>query len=496
MKKVLLCMLGAMALSGCAATGNGQSPFSNLTSGIGEAFKSESDSTKFSNHISAGQVDQALTLALEEADFDEEKGTLDDQLWAMQVATIYRMQGDYSRSNQFFDLIEDVMYAEDTENVVESTGETITSSLTNDTYLDYEQAVYDSIMVNTYKAMNFTATSDMENARVEWNRSDDRQRRAADFFAARINEKKEAQEKAAEEEKAKAAEESEKTENGAGEQSEESIDKSLSEAEKILAQEGIDMSGWSAYEGYINPFSTFMHGLFFMLTAQDTADVGKAVDSFTRVSGITNTAVANETLSLAQNILSGETQLKNVKNTWVIFEEGEMAKLDEFRIDLPVFLVSSNVNYVGMALPKLVEQPDHFGGFLVNGVSSEVVADMDKIIKAEFKEEFPMILTREITRTIVKTVAQKQVNDNNAYLGFAAGILQAATTEADTRTWSTLPKSFQGLMLENGGQTSIQIDSAGFAQPLSVDIDPNKNNIVYVKAINPVIAPSVEVISL
>lgn len=489
MKKVLICILGAMAISGCASTGNGSSPLSSLTSGIGGAFKSDSDSVKFSKHIAAGSVDNALTLALEEAEYDAEKKVLDDQLWGMQAAAIYRMQGDYVQSNQFFDLIEDIMYSEDTENVVESAGESIASSLTNDTYMDYEQAVYDSIMVNTYKAINFTALGDHANARVEWNRADDRQRRAADFFAERINEKKDAQAQAAEEEQ-------EKLESEENNQSEDNVEKSLSEAEKILAKEGIDMSEWSAYEGYINPFSTFMHGLFFMLTAQDSADLGKAVDSFKRVAGITNSTVANETQALAEQVQSGDAHLGGINKTWVIFESGEMAKLDEFRIDLPVFLVSSNVNYVGMALPKLVEQPDYFNGFTVNGVPSEVVADMDKIIKAEFKEEFPLILTREITRTIVKTVAQKQVNDSNAYLGFATGLLQAATTEADTRTWSILPKSFQAVMLDNDGQSSISIDSAGLVQPVMVDIDPTKNNIVYVKAINSNIAPSIEVISL
>lgn len=489
MKKVILCMMGAMALSGCASTGNGSSPFSSLTSGIGGAFKTDSDSAKFSQHIAAGNVNEALTLALDEAEYDAEKSLLDDQLWGMQAAAIYRMQGDYVQSNQFFDLIEDIMYGEDTENMVESAGESIASSLTNDTFLDYEQSVYDSIMVNTYKAINFTALGDHANARVEWNRSDDRQRRAADFFAERINEKKDAQAKAAEEEKEKLESEGDKS-------SDDNVDKSLSEAEKILAKEGIDMSEWSAYDGYINPFSTFMHGLFFMLTAQDSADLGKAVDSFKRVSGITNTAVAANTQALAEQVQSGDVNLNSINKTWVIFEAGEMAKLDEFRIDLPVFLVSSNVNYVGMALPKLVDQPDYFNGFMVNGVSSEVVADMDKIIKAEFKEEFPLILTREITRTIVKTVAQKQVNDSNAYLGFATGILQAATTEADTRTWSILPKSFQALMVENDGQSTLSIDSAGLSQPLSVEIDPTKNNIVYVKAINRNIAPRIEVISL
>jgi hypothetical protein len=239
-----------------------------------------------------------------------------------------------------------------------------------------------------------------------------------------------------------------------------------------------------------------MHGLFFMLNAQDNSDLNKAIDSFKRVSEITQTNVASNTLSLAEDILRGNKSVSNLSNVWVVFENGEMAKKEEFRIDLPVFIASENVNYAGVALPKIKENTDYFSFLSVNGQRSEIVADMDRIFKAEFKEEWPIILTREITRSVIKTVVQKQVNDKNIWLGMAAGALQAVTTQADTRTWSTLPKNFQALMLENDGSGQLVIESPGFAQALTVDIDPTKKNIVYVKAINQSLTPAVEVISI
>ena len=406
MKKVALLSLATIFIAGCSATGS-ESPMASLTNTL----TPDSSISKFDVILSGGNVAEAQQLSFDEADYDEDDNSLDDQFWGMQTASLYRFNKDFEESNRYFDLIEDVMYQEDTEGTLTSVSETITSSLTNDTFLDYEQSVYDSIMVNTYKALNFTAMGDLENARVEWNRSDDRQRRAAEFFAERINEKREQQEKEAEEE----LQENE----GAGDVK---IDKSMSKANELLADQNIDMSDWTAYD--------------------------------------------------------------------------ERARKEEFRIDLPVFIASENVNYAGIALPKIEERQDYFNHISINGKSSEVVADMDKIIKAEFKEEWPLILTREITRSVIKTVVQKQINDKNMWLGIAAGVLQGVTTQADTRTWRVLPKNFQALMLENDGSGQLVINSPGLSQSLKVDVDPSKKNIVYIKAINQSLTPSVDVISI
>ena len=177
MNKNIVLLAGAVTLSGCVATG-GQLSLDSITNSLDEQLRPETTMEKFDTKLTQGNMAEATKIAIDEAEYDAEKNTLDDQLWGMQTASIYRLQRDYESSNKYFDSIEDVMYQEDTEGVIETAGETIVSTLTNDSYLDYEQSVYDSIMVNTYKALNFTATGDFNNARIEWNRSDDRQRRS------------------------------------------------------------------------------------------------------------------------------------------------------------------------------------------------------------------------------------------------------------------------------------------------------------------------------
>ena len=67
--------------------------------------------------------------------------------------------------------------------------ETIDSAaaiVTNDNIVPYVGEEYDGIMVNTYKALNFMALGKEDDARVEFNRAIERQRRAADKFAQDI----------------------------------------------------------------------------------------------------------------------------------------------------------------------------------------------------------------------------------------------------------------------------------------------------------------------
>src|SRR3546814_2844605 len=59
--------------------------------------------------------------------------------------------------------------------------------LVNDNVMPYSPAVYDTVMLNTYKALNFWQQGDYDNARIEWNRTDDRQRRASEHFESEID---------------------------------------------------------------------------------------------------------------------------------------------------------------------------------------------------------------------------------------------------------------------------------------------------------------------
>ena len=437
---------------------------------------------QFEQDMTSGATGVATDLAIKKAKVNPENGQAQNLLWSLEAGALLRMQKGYEQSNAFFDDAELLMKAEDTESIVEKGVDGLGAMAVNDTMMDYEQTHYDGIMANTYKAINFMFADDQADARVEWNRVDDRQRRAKDAFAKKIASLKEEQAKKAEEQK----------------KAKKNTDKSLAEAEKLLQSEGVDLSEWEPYKDYVNPFSTYMHGLFFMVNATGNSDLNKAYDSFKRAAGMTNNPTVKNDLALADSLRRGKQSLKSVEPTvWVVFENGLGPKKEEIRIDLPVYVASNNLVYTGMALPKLVERGQAYPSLNVDGTKTTVLSEMDRIVQAEFKAEFPYILTREVARTVWKTIAQKQLNDQSPMAGLVAAVAQAATTGADLRLWNSLPKEFQLAKMTKPKDGELTITGEGMAEPLHVELDKNAQfNIVYIRAVSPLVAPAVDVLSI
>src|SRR5699024_3325774 len=60
------------------------------------------------------------------------------------------------------------------------------SVMVNDSERDYKALMSEAVLVNTYKGLAFLAEGNNEYARVEFNRADDRTRRAVDYFHKEI----------------------------------------------------------------------------------------------------------------------------------------------------------------------------------------------------------------------------------------------------------------------------------------------------------------------
>ena len=436
----------------------------------------------YEQNLSSGLMGAATALAVKQADVNPENGQAQDLLWSLEAGALLRMQKGYDQSNIFFDDAEALMKSEDTESISDKGVDALGAILLNDSAMDYEQTHYDGIMANTYKAMNFMFSGDLADARVEWNRVDDRQRRAAESFAKKIEKlNKELTKKAAEQKEAK-----------------KQTEQSLLAAQKLVKAQGIDFSEWQAYHDYVNPFSTYMHGLFFMVNARGNSDINRAYESLRRVEGMTDNQTVKADMALANNLRLGKQSLKNVEPTvWVVFENGLGPKKEEVRIDLPVYIASNNVKYTGMALPKLVKRKQAYPALDIDGTKTTVLSEMDRVVQAEFKAEFPYILSREVFRAVWKTVAQKQMNDESEMAGLIASIAQAATTSADLRLWNSLPKDFQLARINKPKDNELTITGVGMAEPLNVKLDPKSQfSIVYIRAVSPNVSPAIDVMNI
>jgi hypothetical protein len=140
----------------------------------------------------------------------------------------------------------------------------------------------------------------------------------------------------------------------------------------------------------------------------------------------------------------------------VIFETGAAPTRTEVRIDVPTFLVTSKLAYIGAAFPKLQFHDDYAPALTITSagqtLSTASLASMDSIVASEFRNEWPTVVTKTLitaaTKAIAQAAVQKQLDDHVGGLGGLIGTIamtavNAGTTIADTRTWTTLPKEFQ-----------------------------------------------------
>jgi hypothetical protein len=366
-------------------------------------------------------------------------------------------------------------------------GAEVGAALTNQANLPYRGRAYDKVMMNTYKAVSYLALGDKDKARVELNRSLQRQRDAVAANEKRI-----------------AALQNETEMAKRGELKDESGKSAAYDSDRALndpktgpgLQAALDASlaPMKPYGDYVNPFSVFLDGLFFTVLGEGGSDLERGRKSFERVAAmVPENSFVRADLDAATRAAEGQAP-EGV--TYVIFETGTAAARDQVRVDIPTFLVSSRVPYVGAAFPKLKFNESYIPSLGVTAgdqtVTTSTVASMDSVIANDFKNEWPAIVTKTIittaTKAIVAAVVQKAAEDRGGmWAGLAAGLIMgginSATNIADTRTWTSLPKEFQYARVATPASREIVIDAAGTQK--TVVLEPGAVNVVYVKSASP-----------
>jgi hypothetical protein len=305
--------------------------------------------------------------------------------------------------------------------------------MSNQQNLPYRGKPVDKIMLHTYKALNYLALGDIEKARPDVISAYQCQQDAVDANARRIEKAKE------EEKQAKDKDKVEKAKN----------DPKVSQA---LAGATKELEGFKFYADYVNPFTVYLDGLYFLHAGSGNSDLEHASKSFARLGEVCgeNRYVQADIVTIS-NAFNGQ---QPGGCTYVVFETGQGASLDQIRIDIPI--VVTKVSYVGTAFPKLELHNGQAPNMKIKTSDGEFVteplANMDAIVGLDFKNEFPTIITKTIISTVTKAVATYAANKaaenaGGSIAGWASQIGTAvyglAVNIADTRSWTTLPKEIQ-----------------------------------------------------
>jgi len=398
----------------------------------------------------------------------------EDLLWALQLGTVERIRKNYPQSTEYFDKAEQMLKFYDERSEI---GDAIGSTIASDNVVPYKGEEYDGIMVNTYKALNFMVEGKLDLARVEFNRALDRQRRAKEKFIKEIHKlQSELQQKQQQNKFTKANVENPKT-------------------HQLLTQKYPNLYNFEAYPDFVNPFATYLAGVYFNLVG----DHSKAVDLLKESYGMVKDNVyLAEDLRVTEEILDGKSRLKDT--IWLIFENGLGPVKEEFRLDIPLFHATNKVKYVGLALPKLEFRNRACPHLIVEAdckvYQTRLVSDMDRVIQTEFSKDYAGILTRAIISATLKVAAQyalaEQDSDTASIASAFMAVYSFASTAADVRIWTSLPKDFQVARFAKPKDGKLKITRPG-SIPVNIDIPHCNNAVIYVKITTDLAEPVYEV---
>ncbi len=439
--------------------------------------------------VAKGLFKEAAKVSEEEID-TADRTQRNNLLWTLNAGLAHRFSHDNNASIKAFDESEWLIKQYREQLLDADIGQGSASILVNDTTRPYIGTQYDGVMANIYKAIDYLAMGDRESARVEFNRAVDRQRRAKAFYATLIERNREAVEQ-----------EQHRDNKGVN------TDASMPAAEKVLHDKYPSLYSFEAYPDFINPMVSYLTGIF----ALSEGDNQKAFGLLKEAYGMNqdNSYIAAD-LAYVDSRLDGAAHTE-IPFVWVIIEDGQAPVKTEWRMDVPVWIFSNKLNYVSLALPRMHPRSSAFEGYSIatgDKVNrSELLSDMDRVILTEFKTEYPAIVRRALfsatTKAVIQyqTQSQAQNSDGNAGLAWAMASLATtiytiASTQADTRTWTTLPKRFDLIRLQRPENGRLTIKTSSGLSLSEIALPLREHVLVYVKMATAGAIPSVSIIPL
>ena len=219
--------------------------------------------------------------------------------------------------------------------------------------------------------------------------------------------------------------------------------------------------------------------------------------------------------------LAGQNAPAENPLTYVIFESGCAPIIGTTRVDTAISVPTGRGYWtlmpISIALPKLVlsaEQkywnlpffasgayvtddatPSSVPALSANGVPASEICDMNSVVRTDFDNAYPAILTRTLITAFLKSAAaaalnaasqeyaQRDGSTGSALISLATMIGSAvytyASTDADVRCWQTLPQNFSIVRMATPSSRRVTVNVGGRSR--EVELLPGEVNLVVVK---------------
>lgn len=391
-----------------------------------------------------GDYEMAATVALAQA----EGSSKDALIWKLEAASALRAEGKLADSAKVLEEVELMLRAEEERPDFSVSGETV-AAFTNDYTSAYRAKPQDRLYASTYQALNRLELGQGTAARVAMARLRFVQEtfgNGALYVRPTTKGKEGAKydvERASQDERTRAT---------------------LGVVEDNLEQIGKDGK-------YDDAFSHWLQGMFFLRLGVDASDREKA-----RKELLAATQLNPQCAAFAADLKECEGTSAVPRVVYVVMETGLAPEWYEQRVDIPVFVASSNLPYVSIALPALRPSWSDYNLRLQLEGKDQVVSPAsrpDALVAKHFAAALPAVKTRAFTSAAVKAAASyalnraaaenaRRNNDSGGNLlrvltQVGTAVYTVGTTRADVRNWTGLPARFALARLEVpvGGKLTV-----------------------------------------
>ena len=443
---------------------------------------------------SAGEYDRAAKRA-ETALAENGDDAQDRLVWLLESGRTQQAAGGIDGSITAYDRAVDEVRPYLDSKAEATITEALVTTAVNQTMRIYRGTPPERIMLCTLQGANLLQKGDLARARVELNRAADFQQDAVQRHAKDIAS---AQEKADKEWKQKgwnqaiAANATESVRKAQAEQTAPAPgapEPTASPAASAPAAPAATTDPTTrGYASFANPFTSYLRAVFLVATSSESGDRQNARADLRAVQEMMpgHAAAAADIALIDSGIAHQSTAV-----TWVFFLTGMAPSYKEFRLDIPIPV--GRVNYVSAAFPILRKNGDFVSTCAVageGGARSELLADVDAMVETDFDSRLPLIVTQEIISSAAKAAATWAASQAayNSSSNSTAGILvqiagiayQAASTAADLRCWSTMPKQVAVLRVPTPADGRLELVREGGAPLCTLDVRAGAPNIAFV----------------
>lgn len=466
----LLAALLASLLGGCVSS------YPEAGAGFRAAFES-------------GDFAAAAELAEERAENVSDPSAL---VWLLEAGAARRAEGRGEEAARAFERAEALITELDRRPEISLTGESL-SAFSNPLALAYRGRNADRILAAAMLALTHLETGSVERARVAMNRTLFRLEDAKRVAARRA---------------AIAREEGEAAGEADAAFRQRLASPELAEATRAAT---VGFGVLPADAATVNPAAAWLHGLFFLHTAEGSADLERARKSLQLVAGAApGKAGVSADLALAEGGRGRPDPGPGRTLVYVLHENGVAPRRGQETATLPLLLFEQDTPMVAIALPTLSPAPAAGETLSLSWgdgqrAATERLASVDAMMLAEFREEWPTAVTRALASATAKALvshaanraarenARRNSDKTGAQLLYLASLvttnLYAGTAQADTRGWSSLPKEYLGQRLEAPRGASLSLGGACLGSPTAITLPDAKAVLVTVRTLGPAVPP-------